>query len=271
MRGGAAGNKLRDMRATAKPRPPAWYVISLRPVGQHDAVRRAAARMGMGCIAISTMRIAIRDDADTRARLRDALAAPVAIFTSPNAVHAAAANVSLRRKRGQRTLAIGAGTAAALRRHGVDDVLVPDRADSDALLAMDALRDVGGTRIGLVTAPGGRDRIAPGLRARGAEVVRADVYAREPRAPTARDFDALRRTRGRWAIALSSGEALATLMAHLPADLTPAIHRARVLAGSERLADEARALGFGEVRVAAGARPGELVAARDDRPRRHIR
>jgi len=225
----------------------------------------------MGCIAISTMRIAIRDDAGSRALLRTALAAPVAIFTSPNAVRAAAASLSLRRRRGQRTLAIGAGTAAALRRHGVEDVLVPTRADSDALLAMDALRDVAGMRIGLVTAPGGRDRIAPGLRARGAEVVRADVYARAPRTPTARDFDALRRTRGRWAIALSSGEALATLMAHVPADLAPKLRDARVLAGSERLADEARALGFRDLRVAAGARPGELVAARDDRPRRGIR
>ena len=249
------------MRATAKPRPPAWYVISLRPVGQHDAVRRAARRAGMGCVAISTMRIAPRDDADTVARLRTALAAPIAIFTSPNAVRAAASMSSLRRKRGQRTLAIGAGTAAALRRHGVADVLVPARADSDALLAMGALHDVDGVRIGLVTAPGGRDRIAPGLRKRGADVVRADVYAREPRAPTARDFDTLRRARGRWAIALSSGEALRTLVRHAPPDLMAALRAARVLAGSERLADEARALGFHDLRVAAGARPGELVAA----------
>jgi uroporphyrinogen-III synthase len=259
------------MRATAKPRPAAWYVISLRPVGQHDAVRRAAARAGMGCVAVSTMRIAGRDDAGTRTRLRTALAAPIVIFTSPNAVRAAAALMPLRRKRGQRALAIGAGTAAALRRHGVSDVQVPARADSDALLAMEALRDVDGHPIGLVTAPGGRDRIAPGLRARGAEVARADVYAREPRVPTARDFDTLRGARGRWAIALSSGEALRTLVEHAPADVLPALRAARVLAGSERLAEEASALGFRDLRVAAGARPGELVAARDGRSRRGIR
>jgi uroporphyrinogen-III synthase len=148
---------------------------------------------------------------------------------------------------------------------------VPARADSEALLAMPALREVEGGRIGLVTAPGVRDRIEPGLRARGAQIVRADVYAREARIPTARDFDALRRARGRWAIALSSGEALRTLVGHAPADILAALRRARVLAGSERLADEARALGFDEVRVAEGARPGELVAARDGRSRRGIR
>ena len=234
-------------------------------------MRRAAARAGMACVALSTMHVAVREDAATRRQLRDALAAPRVVFTSPNAVRAAAAQATLRRKRAQRVFAIGAGTAAALRRAGIDEVHVPGRADSDALLAMDPLRDVRGTRVGLVTAPGGRDRIAPGLRARGAEVVRADVYAREPRAPSPRAFAALRAARGRWAIALSSGEALRTLIAHAPADLAPKLRAARVLAGSERLAEEARALGFHDLRLADSARPADLVAARDGRPRRPIR
>ena len=259
------------MRDAASPRPPAWYVISLRPLGQHDAVRRAATRAGMGCVALSTMRIVVRDDAQTRRRLRDALAASRVVFTSPNAVRAAASMAALRRKRSQHIFAIGAGTAVALRRAGIDEVHVPARADSDALLAMDALQDIAGMRVGLVTAPGGRDRLEPGLRARGAQVLRADVYIRERRAPSPRAFAALRAARGRWAIALSSGEALRTLVDHAPPDLASKLRAARVLAGSERLADEARALGFGEVRLAAGARPMDLVAARDGRQRRGIR
>ena len=259
------------MRTNATPRTPEWYVISLRPVGHHGAVRRAAARAGMGCVAISTMRIAARGDAATRQRLREALAAPIAIFTSPNAVRAAACLAPLRRKRGQRTFAIGAGTAAALRRAGVADVAFPAQSVSEALLAMEGLRHVDGLDIGLVTAPGGRDRIAPGLRARGARMVRADVYARDARAPGPRDFAALRRARGRWAIALSSGEALRTLVEHLPDDLAVPMRKARVLAGSARLAEEARALGFGDIRLAASARPGDLIAARDGRSRHAIR
>lgn len=248
-----------------------WYVISLRPLGQHAAVRAAAARAGMGCVALSAMRIATRDDAATRRTLRDALRAPRVVFTSPNAVRAAASMQDLKRKRGQQVFAIGAGTAAALRRAGIDDVLVPGRADSDALLAMDALRAIEGTQVGLVTAPGGRDRIEPGLRARGATVVRADVYARTPHPPAPRAFAALRAARGRWAIALSSGEALRVLVEHAPPDLLPKLRAARVLAGSDRLADEARALGFKDLRIAAGARPADLVAARDGRSRRGIR
>lgn len=272
LRRGAARHKLRGMRAQATSHRPASYVISLRPVGQHGPVRRAAANAGLGCLAISTMRIAWRDDAATRAALRSALAASIVVFTSPNAVRGAAALSALRGGKRRRVFAIGAGTAAALRRAGLTDVQVPPRADSDALLAMDGLRDVAGFRIGLVTAPGGRDAIAPGLRARGADVVRADVYAREPVPPSPRAWAALRRTRGQGAIAMSSSDALRTLVAHAPPDLLPRLREARLVAGSERLAADARALGFRDIRVAAGARPADLVAAaRDGRPRRGIR
>ena len=81
----------------------------------------------------------------------------------------------------------------------------------------------------------------------------------------------MRAARGRWAIALSSGEALRVLVEHAPPDLLPKLRAARVLAGSDRLADEARALGFKDLRIAAGARPADLVAARDGRSRRGIR
>ena len=200
--GKAARHKLRAMRATAKPQRTAWYVISLRPIGQHGGVRRAAARAGMGCIAISTMRIAPCDDAASKQALRRALAAPVIVFTSPNAVRSAAAMTSLRGPRGRIACAVGGGTAAALSRAGVRGVEVPARADSDGLLALEVLQDVRGRQVGLVTAPGGRDRIAPGLRARGAQVIRADVYARAPQAPTARAWQALRDTRGKLALSL---------------------------------------------------------------------
>jgi len=260
------------MRASAKPPPSAWYVISLRPVGQHGGVRRAAAQAGLRCVAISTMRIAPQLDARTQSALRSALAAPIVVFTSPNAVRCAGMLATLRGKRGRRVFAIGAGTAAALRRAGIADVQVPARADSDALLAMETLRDLDGRRVGLVTAPGGRDRIAPGLRARGAGLVRADVYARTSVPPSARAWNALRATRGKPAIALSSGDALETLMAHVPDDLRTRVLGARILAGSERLADIARGHGFTDIRVAAGARPADLLAAvRDGRPRRAIR
>src|SRR5690606_41672474 len=64
----------------------------------------------------------------------------------------------------------------------------------------------------------------------GARVLRADVYARVPVAPSPRAVEALRRLRGPAWLALSSGEALATVLAALPGDARAALLRADVTA-----------------------------------------
>lgn len=235
-------------------------VISLRPVGDHGAMRRAAAAHGLRTIALSPWRIAVRDDPDTRRALRAALQAEVVIATSPAAVRAAAALAPLRARRGQCWLAVGSATAAALRRAGIADPQAPERMDSEGLLALPALQKVDGREIGLLTAPGGRDRIAPTLTTRGARVRRADIYAREAVTPAAATLARLRALRAPLLLPVSSGEALATALAALPADLAARLRGARVLAASERLAAMARAAGCTEVRIAAGPRPRQLLA-----------
>jgi uroporphyrinogen-III synthase len=237
-----------------------WYVISLRPRGQHDALRRAAAARGARVIALSPQRIELRDDRTARATLRAALNAPVVIFTSPNAVRAASALRTLKRRRAQQFLAIGEGTARALRRAGIDDVHAPARMDSEGLLALPALAALRGDA-GLVTAPGGRDRIAAGLRAQGVRVLRADVYTRIPVPPPVRAVAALRAKPRHLLLALSSGEALQQAWAAIPDDVRAVLVQARVLAASERLAALARAHGFIDIRVARSARPRDLIAA----------
>lgn len=246
---------MHDLQSTG----PRWYVISLRPRGQHQALRDAMRRGGHALIALSPMRIVVRDDDATRASLRDALDTDVVVFTSPNAVAAARALATLR-PRGA-VLAIGDGTAQALRRAGVRDVARPARMDSEGLLAMPALADVHGRRVGLVTAPGGRDLLAPTLRERGARVVRADVYAREACGLPPAGLRSLRGVEGPLALALTSSDALDHAVTQLqPADLTR-LRGARVLAASERLAAHARRLGFRDIVTAAGPRPGQLLAA----------
>lgn len=237
------------------------YVISLRPVGGHGSMRRAAARRGARVLALSPWKLAFRDDPATRADLRAALAAPRVIVTSPAAVRAAQALQALRARQGQRWHAVGAGTAAALRRAGVAEVSAPGRMDSEGLLALPGLRDVRGVDVGLLTAPGGRGVIAETLRRRGARVLRADVYARVPVAPAPRPIAALRAMTAPMWLALSSGEALARTLDALPADAASALRRARVVAASERLAALARERGFASVVVAGSARPQALVEA----------
>jgi uroporphyrinogen-III synthase len=236
------------------------YVISLRPVGDHAALRRAAAMHGARLLALSPWKLLPRDDAATRRQLRDALDCERVLFTSPAAVRAAGALQRLAARPGQAWLAVGAGTAAALRRAGIAQVDAPGRMGSEGLLELPALRDVRDRRIGLVTAPGGRDVIGPALRKRGASVVRADVYLRVPVALSPRSIDQLRAMDATKWLALSSGDALQHTLAALPAAALRSFQQARVAAASERLASLARQRGFADVHVAVSADPRDLVA-----------
>lgn len=237
------------------------YVISLRPVGGHAAVRRAAAALGARTLALSPWRLEARDDDATRANLREALAADRVLFTSPAAAMAAARLQPLRPAPGQDWLAVGAGTARALRRAGVEAVASPERMDSEGLLALPGLQALDGLSAGLVTAPGGRGVIAATLADRGARLVRADVYERVPVPPSPRAVAALRALDAPAWVLLSSGEALELVLSSLPADARAALARASVVAASGRLACLARGHGLQVAAVAASARVADLLAA----------
>ena len=163
-----------------------WTVLSLRPRGQHAGLRAACARLGAGMLALSPLAIQASVDPAARHALAAAFAGDIVLFTSPNAVRAALALHGFAPRRSQTVLAVGDGTRRALRRAGIA-ADSPQRMDSEGMLAMPALHAVAGRRIGLVSGDGGRDLLAPALRLRGAEVRRADVYARcVPTAPSAR-------------------------------------------------------------------------------------
>lgn len=240
---------------------PDWTLISLRPRGQHAPLRRAAHAAGAQLVALSPWRLRARDDAPTAADLARALDADRVVFSSPAAVHAAARLQALDAAPAGTWLAVGAGTAAALHRHGARQVLAPARMDSEGLLALPALADLHGLRAGLVTAPGGRGIIASTLVARGAQLQRANVYARQPLPLPARTLQRLRASPRPWALALSSGEALALLLAQLPGDLQAPLRQAWVVAASARLAEQASQAGFPRVCLAEGPLPRQLVQA----------
>lgn len=242
-------------------KPAHWTLISLRPRGQHAALRRAAGACGGQLIALSPWALRSRSDAATRRALIAALQAERVVFSSPAAVQAAARLTALDAPHPGQWLAVGAGTAAALRRQGVAAVQAPERMDSEGLLALPALQDLRGLRAGLVTAPGGRGIIASTLQQRGAALLRADVYLRQPLSLPPRALQRLRRAPRPWVLALSSGEALERLLTVLPDDLGRALREAVVVAASARLAEQARAAGFAVVAVADGPLPAQMVAA----------
>ncbi|MEO6154292.1 MAG: uroporphyrinogen-III synthase [Thermomonas sp.] len=237
-----------------------WTVLSLRPRGQHGGLRAAANRHGARVLALSPFVIEPLTDAIHRKTLKQALAADIVVWTSPNAVRAAVALQSLKARRGQAWLAVGSGTRRALLRAGID-ARAPARMDSEGLLAMHELRELHGRRIALVTAPGGRGLLAPSLARRGAHVVRADVYARRPVAFNMRAIAALDEVlaaQRHVLLALSSDEALRRLLAARSAS---AFAKIAVVAASPRLAEVARQAGFQRIAIASSASPAALLHA----------
>jgi uroporphyrinogen-III synthase len=244
-----------------------WYVISLRPRGGHAPMRRAAARLGAGVIALSPWALVPRVDANARRELHAALQAPYVVFTSPAAVRAAVRlcahedRALLGDAGAAHWFGVGAGTATALRRAGAAGAQSPARMDSEGVLALPVLQAIDGEDVGLVTAPGGRDAIAPALRARGARVLRADVYDRVPLPPSPRALAALRAAPGTGVIAASSAGALDQVLACVPAELATHLRGLSLAVASERMAGHAKALGFTRIGVARGPQPEALVAA----------
>lgn len=238
---------------------PGWYVISLRPSGSHAPVRRAAAALGARVFPLSTLKLVAMDAGPA---LPAALACPVVVFTSPAAVAFAHGPQPLRQRAGQRWLAVGSGTARALRRAGIGDAAVPEgRADSEGLLAMRELQALPGVDVGLVTAPGGRGLIGETLAQRGARVHLAEVYRRVAVVPSPARLRRLEDMPANCALLVSSAEAFDGLWLRLDASARARLRARPAVASSPRLAAMLASQGFGAIVLAQGAAPSHLLAA----------
>jgi len=167
-----------------------------------------------------------------------------------------------------RAAAPGPGTAAALRAQGLDPVEPAADApafDSEALWQRLRQDDWTGARVLVVRGEDGRDWLADQLRAAGASVHFVAAYARRPPEPDA----AQRRLLAQACAApeshlwlFSSSEAVANLRALAPAaDWS----RSAAAASHPRIAQAARAAGFGRVDLVA-PRPADVSALIDGWP-----
>jgi uroporphyrinogen-III synthase len=259
-------------------RPPRWYVISLRPSDEHEDLRHIVSQYGGALIALSPWSIRTRNTQDARDALAAALQAPHVVVTSPNAVRALRDLLTHQHRDahthahawpalplpGQAWYAVGAATAAALREFGIAEAIAPERMDSEGLLALPQLQRFDGAALGLLTAPGGRGVLAPALQARGARVLRADIYVREPATLARGEVARLIALDAPAVLALSSAEALQRVLAQLPAAALERLRGVRVSAASPRLAGLAREMGFSDIGVAAGPGAAQLLAGYGD-------
>jgi uroporphyrinogen-III synthase len=118
------------------------------------------------------------DKGAARAELRGAGGADVLIFVSANAVQYAFPLLPEQLPLDVDIAAVGTATARALSDSGLDPTLVPERMDSEGLLALPGLQTVGGKSIFILRGDGGRELLPDTLRKRGAEVHVVEVYRR---------------------------------------------------------------------------------------------
>ena len=249
------------MKQTADPHAPlaGATIVITRPSGMSSAPARAVRALGGRSLCLPGLSLRPLRVAEKRPAKRGF---DLWIFTSPAAVRFGAALLPTRRMRaGIEAFAVGEGTARALARHGIRAQIPRERSDSEGLLSITALAKVRGRRIALVGAPGGRNRIAPVLRRRGAEVAVLDVYERVRPRLTRRHFDAIEAAGDPLVMLVSSAEALGNLVALLPPKTLARLRGQIVVVSSERLAAIAHRQHFGEVVLARSAMPRDLLAA----------
>lgn len=232
-----------------------------RPAGTAGPLARRVRKLGGIPVSVPGLSLrATEDAASVDAALRQALQGDVLVFTSPAAVRFAADVLPLATR--AVVIAVGRGTARALKTAKVADVRYPEKSqDSEGVLGLEELADPHGKRVALIGAPGGRGLLREQLVARGAILHEIHVYHRVAPRIDRRHIDPLLKLGRRSAVLLSSAEALDHLHRALIAPAWRKLVQAVAVVSSERLRAIAQAAGFKRVVVAASAMPADLLEA----------
>jgi len=157
-------------------------ILIARPRERATQLAERVRAAGGEPILFPTIEILPPDDPATLARVVESLDVfDLAIFVSPTAATKAGELVGKRRAwlAALRVAAVGAGTAAALRRLGFESVIAPEEdADSEALAALPEMRHLHGQSVVIFRGQGGREWLREELERRGARVEYAECYRR---------------------------------------------------------------------------------------------
>lgn len=238
-------------------------VLVTRPAQQSDALCELIERAHGRPVRFPALEIlGPADKRAARAGLDGARDADLLIFVSTNAVQYAFPLLPEQLPLDIDVAAVGGATARALRDVGLDPTLVPERMDSEGLLALPGLQDVAGRSIVLVRGNGGRELIADTLRARGATLRQVEVYRRTlpQRGRGAANLVA------NWeqlvdVVTATSQAILDNLFELLGDDGAARLRTTPLVVVSQRVAEQALGRGCGVVHVANSARDADLLAA----------
>lgn len=279
------------------PRP---TVVVTRPAGQSRQLTEALQGAGLDVLGLPLLAIApAEDDAPLRAALGRLDQFALVVFVSPNAVTHALDALALQQGSAaaqwpeQVTIAVvGPASVAALAERGIaaprHRVIAPAgaqsasgeahhdngaepgerRFDSEALWAQLDSAALAGRQVLIVRGNGGRDWLGDRLREAGADVLAVEAYRRSCPEPGTMQWqairDALRPGAAPHAWLLTSSEAVRNLVALAEANLNDAEQRAlrdmQCIVPHARIAEQADALGFRHVQLAAPGDDGLLAA-----------
>lgn len=170
-----------------------------------------------------------------------------AVFISANAVSRTLASMPGNRDwpKSVRIAVIGKRSAEELERYGLTADLAPQQKfNSEALLALPDMQQVGGRRIVIFRGNGGRELLADTLRRRGARVDYVEAYQRVR--PHSDNTELLQRWRQGLVniVSVNSAESLRNLAEMLGKAGAPLLAATPLLVVSERMLAMARDMGF---------------------------
>jgi uroporphyrinogen III methyltransferase / synthase len=227
-------------------------VVVTRAREQASALARRLAGLGAEVIDLPAIRIEPRIAADeVRRAVSDVYSYALVCLTSPNGVRLlfdamAEAGRDARSLANATVAAIGPGTAAALREHGVIADVVPDESVAEALVEALAKVEVEGRPVLIARAAEARDVLPNALRRRGAEVDVVPLYETVAERPSEESIEA---AQGADYVTFTSSSTV----------------RNFVRAVGDRFPREARVISIGPVTSAAAREAGIEVHAEPDR------
>jgi uroporphyrinogen-III synthase len=251
-------------------------VVITRPRAQALALAERVAALGREAVLLPLLEIhPLADQSTLRRALAGLSGYALVAFVSPNAIDAAFAHIA-RWPDGVALAVLGETSRACLASHGIDDAnatiyspLDPARSDSEHLLDALAPAALAGRRVLIVRGESGRELMADGLRAAGAEVDVVAAYRRcvPPLTPAlAQQLLRLLDGEQRWIV--TSSEALRGLVGRLEeldarqpgADAVVRMQQQVLIVPHARIAQTASGLGFSLVTLT-GSGDERLLAA----------
>lgn len=251
-------------------------VVITRPRAQAQALAHSVEALGRKAVLLPLLDIFPLDDQSALIATLAALPSfALAAFVSPNAIDAAFAHIA-QWPAGVGIAVVGEGSRAALARHGVTGANArivspadPARSDSENLLQSMDLAALAGKKVLIVRGESGRELMAEGFRAAGAEVTTVAAYKRSvPVMTPALDatLRALLAQPNDWII--TSSEALRGLMALVeqlePEAAVAKMQQQHLIVPHARIAETANALGLTRLTLT-GSGDERLLAALQSR------